>query len=116
MNPFRLSGLIGALGVALGAFGAHGLKAALAAQGMTEVWQTAAQYHLLHSVVLLALGLQNPRWNRTGFLFVSGIGLFSGSLYLMALTGTRWLGMATPFGGSLLILGWLSLLFSRPRP
>jgi uncharacterized membrane protein YgdD (TMEM256/DUF423 family) len=117
MSSLRIAGLIGALGVALGAFGAHGLKATLATRGMTEVWQTAAHYHLLHSVALLALALaRTPRSRWTGPLFVSGILLFSGSLYLLAFTGIRWLGAITPLGGSLLIAGWLSLLLRRSEP
>ena len=116
MTLLRITGLIGALGVGLGAFGAHGLKTALEARGMMEIWHTASLYHLLHSVVLLALSLQpiRPRWS--GLLFAFGILIFSGSLYLLALTGVKWLGAVTPVGGSLLIAGWFSLFSARPRP
>lgn len=124
MNWICFSGCIGAAGVGLGAFGAHALRASLEAHGMMAVWQTASQYHLLHSVVLLALSLSpaGPRLTRS--FFAAGLLLFCGSLYLLALTQIRWLGAITPLGGSLLILGWLSLLwpckassaFSSPKP
>jgi uncharacterized membrane protein YgdD (TMEM256/DUF423 family) len=100
--------IFGGLGVALGAFGAHGLKAML---GPTELgwWQTAVQYQIWHALALLALALSPIRARAAGWLFAAGILLFSGSLYLMALTGIRALGMVTPVGGLLLILGWAAL-------
>ncbi len=104
--------------VAAGAFGAHKLRPLLEAGGRYEVWQTAAHYHLLHSVVLLALALylhrETPpalarRLNRSAALFAAGIALFSGSLYLLALGGPRWLGPVTPLGGLCLLAGWLAV-------
>jgi uncharacterized membrane protein YgdD (TMEM256/DUF423 family) len=103
----------GALAVVAGAFGAHGLKARLTADQLAS-WATASQYHLLHSVVLLALALfalQSGRSVRLpSALFLSGVVLFSGSIYLLLLTGQRWLGPVTPLGGLLLIAGWISLV------
>lgn len=109
-----LGALLAALGVALGAYGAHALRARLAPE-LLAVYQTAAQYHVWHALGLLAVGLlcnilpANGWLKASGWLFVLGIVLFSGSLYLLAVTGTRWLGAVTPLGGSALILGWLAL-------
>lgn len=110
---FVLAGAMGFLGVALGAFGAHGLKAFLAdkADGAQRLawWQTGAQYHLVHA---LAIGLggvvagRTPGGTPCGWLFAGGIALFSGSLYVMTLTGKRALGAITPLGGALMLAGW----------
>lgn len=108
-----IASVSGFLAVVAGAFGAHGLRARVAAEQLAA-WQTASQYHLLHSVALLALALFAARADTPiriqGSLFVAGIVLFSGSIYLLVLTGARWLGPVTPLGGLLLIAGWLSLL------
>jgi uncharacterized membrane protein YgdD (TMEM256/DUF423 family) len=112
-----VSAVSGALAVALGAFGAHALKARLAAE-MLAIWHTAVLYHLLHSAVLAALALAGPPRpiGVPGGLFVAGVAIFSGSLYVLALTGVRWLGAITPIGGLCLIAGWLSLaLLARGR-
>jgi uncharacterized membrane protein YgdD (TMEM256/DUF423 family) len=98
--------------VALGAFGAHALKARLGADALA-LWQTAAQYHFWHALALLAVGLAAPHidggWLKAaGWLFVAGVLLFSGSLYALALGAPRTFGMVTPFGGGALILGWLA--------
>jgi len=109
--------IAGASAVGLGAFGAHALKARLLESNTLTVWETAVQYHLLHAVALLSIAL----WVRvapaygasvavTGWLFVAGIVLFSGSLYGLALGGPRWLGPVTPLGGLVFIVGWLWLL------
>ena len=104
--------LLGALGVILGACGAHGLQPRLSAEQL-ESWDTAVRYHLLHSVVLLALALFAVESGRSiqwpGWLFSLGILFLSGSIYLLVLTGQRWLGPVTPLGGLCLIAGWLSL-------
>jgi len=95
--------------VALGAFGAHALKDHLAALNMTDVWQKAVLYHLVHAVVLLLLA-GRPTFPRLPWsLFFIGIIVFSGSLYLLAGTGIRWLGAITPLGGLCLLAGWLVL-------
>jgi uncharacterized membrane protein YgdD (TMEM256/DUF423 family) len=103
----------GCVAVVAGAFGAHGLKARVAAEQVAS-WSTAAQYHLLHSVVLLALALFSAQSGRAvglqSGLLLAGIVLFSGSIYLLVLTPARWLGPVTPVGGLFLIAGWLSLL------
>lgn len=118
-----LAGVVGFLGVALGAFGAHGLKRRVeplpdGAQRMAW-WQTGAQYHLVHA---LAIGLcaVRPSAAQTPsavapWLFLAGIVLFSGSLYGMTLTGARKLGAVTPIGGTLFLVGWASLAWSAFR-
>eukprot|EP01006_Ploeotia_vitrea_P061101 TRINITY_DN77244_c0_g1_i1.p1 TRINITY_DN77244_c0_g1~~TRINITY_DN77244_c0_g1_i1.p1 ORF type:complete len:127 (+),score=1.06 TRINITY_DN77244_c0_g1_i1:28-408(+) len=114
-----LAGLAGFSGVGLGAFGAHALKKRLVANGRLDVWQTAVQYHLLHAVALLgcyAAMKSSPtldgsmKW-ATRF-FASGILLFSGSLYGLALGGPKILGPITPLGGLLFMAGWGSVGYS----
>lgn len=114
MNVWILTAAgFGAVGVVLGAFGAHALKVQLTAEQLVS-WQTAVQYHLLHSVALLALGGFAVATERSvawpAWLFTAGIALFSGSIYLLLLTGARWLGPITPIGGLCLIAGWVALL------
>ena len=92
------------LAVALGAFAAHGLKARLSPE-MMAVFETGVRYHVYHALALLALGAARGP-DRAGWCFVAGIALFSGSLYLLALTGERRLGMITPIGGVLFLAGW----------
>ncbi len=105
-----IAALTGASAVALGAFGAHALKDTLTAHGTTATWQTASLYHLVHAPVLLLLALHPQIPKRTLNLFLFGIILFSGSLYLLCLTHIKPLGAVTPLGGILLILAWLDLL------
>jgi uncharacterized membrane protein YgdD (TMEM256/DUF423 family) len=114
----------GFLAVALGAFGAHGLKRMLevAPDGALRLqwWQTAAQYHLAHALALglvaaLAPHLAGRLPGVAGWLLVAGIILFSGSLYVMTLTGVRALGAITPVGGVCLLGGWLVLLLAAAR-
>lgn len=109
----QVAAVSGMLAVVAGAFGAHGLKARVSPDQL-ESWATAAQYHLLHSVVLLALALYATSSGKAiklpATLFSAGILLFSGSIYLLVLTKMRWLGPLTPIGGLFLILGWLSLI------
>ncbi len=109
----QVAAISGTLAVIAGAFGAHGLKARVGPEQLAA-WATAAQYHLLHSVVLLTLGLFAAYSGRSiklpASLFSVGIVLFSGSIYLLVLTKMRWLGPVTPIGGLFLILGWLSLV------
>lgn len=109
---FRLASTLGFLAVALGAFGAHGLKDVLAENQMTEAWKTASLYHLVHAVLLTWLAWQgvNPR---AFWFFVTGILLFSGSLYLMSVTNIKWLGTITPVGGLALLAGWTLLLLQK---
>ena len=98
--------------VALGAFGAHALKATLQSNGMLDVWNKAVLYHFLHGVALVALALYGARNRPTYFLLVAGIVLFSGSLYMMALTNVRWLGAITPLGGLCFLAGWAWLVLA----
>lgn len=106
----RASGFIGALAVGLGAFGAHGLEEHLIETGHLATWQTAAHYHLLHAAVLLLLAFQGAAFRLAWKLMAAGVVIFSGSLYLLCLSGMGWLGAVTPIGGGLLIGGWLALL------
>jgi uncharacterized membrane protein YgdD (TMEM256/DUF423 family) len=110
---YMLAAAAGFTGVALGAFAAHALKARLAPD-MLAVFETGARYQMYHAFALVAAAWGWARWPRRAFgvaggLFVAGILLFSGSLYLLALTGQRGLGMITPFGGLALLAGWLTL-------
>jgi uncharacterized membrane protein YgdD (TMEM256/DUF423 family) len=111
-DPFRLrlSALMGFLAIALGASGAHGsVHDKLKAAGELEHWGTAVQYHLPHAVVLLLLTLfasSKPAMIWAWRMVLVGIFLFSGSLYLLAYTGTKWLGAVTPLGGLSLMIGW----------
>ncbi|MEO8351117.1 MAG: DUF423 domain-containing protein [Chthoniobacteraceae bacterium] len=117
MNPRlapRLAAIFGFLGVALGAFGAHGLKTILERNGRTENWETAVLYHLVHAAVLVALALREPVSKVAFWLFACGIVIFSGTLYTLALTNLKWLGAITPIGGVCLLAGWLALVI-KPR-
>jgi len=110
-----LGALYGLLGVALGAFGAHALKARLTSE-LLPIWKTAVEYHFWHALALLAVGLlalQRPgtALNVAGGAFALGVLIFSGSLYALALSGVRGLGAITPIGGVLLIVGWAPLLW-----
>jgi uncharacterized membrane protein YgdD (TMEM256/DUF423 family) len=115
-----LGALAAALGVALGAFGAHALKARLSAD-MLAVWQTAVQYHLWHALGLIAIGAlvqhlpASGALRLAGWLMLAGIVLFSGSLYVLAASGVRWLGAVTPFGGACFIAGWIVLAYAVVR-
>lgn len=106
-----LGALNAAIAIALGAFGAHGLKAKVDDYYL-GVWNTAAEYHLYHALALLLLGALAKLFSASGLVtsgWVIAIGtlIFSGSLYLLVLSGQRWLGAITPFGGTILIIGWL---------
>lgn len=106
-----LASLSGMLAVAFGAFGAHALKGRLDDYAL-GVFQTAVQYHFYHSLALLAVGvvaLSQPETallRSSGWLFIIGIVIFSGSLYLLSISGMRWLGAVTPLGGLAFIAGW----------
>lgn len=111
------AGILGVTGVALGAFGAHGLREFLLQRGTTNAWETAARYHLLHAIALLALGVglrqtnEHVRWlSWAAGGWIVGVVLFAGSLYALALGGPRWLGPITPLGGIFLLLGWLAIV------
>lgn len=114
-----MTAVLGFLAVAFGAFGAHALRA-IVAPDMLSVWKTAVQYQMFHVLALLfivVIGRQKPSavlW-LSGCLFVVGSVLFSGSLYLMVVTGIKALGMITPIGGVLFLCGWLALAFALIR-
>jgi len=112
-TAFRISAGIGFLAVALGAFGAHGLQPLLTANNTLQVWEKAASYHLIHSVVLLVLASRTD-WPQTAWkLFLAGLIIFSGSLYILAITDIRKFGMITPIGGVCLLAGWAVLVFRK---
>jgi uncharacterized membrane protein YgdD (TMEM256/DUF423 family) len=103
----------GFIGVALGAFGAHALKSRLAPD-LLATFEVGVRYQMYHALALLAVGWAQTRWpgpvlNAGGWLFVAGTLLFSGSLYVLSLTGEKWLGAVTPVGGLALLGGWLCL-------
>jgi uncharacterized membrane protein YgdD (TMEM256/DUF423 family) len=106
---FRIAALVGFCAVALGAFGAHGLRALLEKMNTLAIWEKATFYHLVHSAVLIFVANRKPGFSVSWILFFAGIVIFSGSLYVLAFTGARWLGMITPVGGLCLLAGWLSL-------
>lgn len=111
----RFAAVLGFLGVALGAFGAHGLRGVLAETGRADEWKTAVLYHLIHASMLAALSLRRPP-GAAWWLFGAGIIVFSGSLYLLALTNLRWLGAITPLGGLCFLGGWLALAIHPTAP
>ena len=112
---FRIVAALCFLAVALGAFGAHALKGTLAANAMTDVWNKAVFYHFVHALALLVLAPLPAASRAPAAFFLSGIVLFSGSLYFLALTNIRWLGAITPLGGLCFLAGWLSLVIWPPR-
>lgn len=111
----RLAALSGFLAVALGAFGAHGLKDILTRNDTAAIWQTAVFYHFIHTVMLFLIAQRRPIQSGPWISFLVGILIFSGSLYLLAVTNTRWLGAITPFGGVSFLVGWLWLAFTAGK-
>jgi len=113
-NPtaLRTAASFGFLAVALGAFGAHGLKDLLNQNGTALIWEKAVFYHFIHAVMLFVLAQQNPIRMGPWLSFLVGIVLFSGSLYLLAVTNIKVLGAITPFGGVSFIIGWLWLVIA----
>jgi len=112
-TALKITALLGAAGIGLGAFGAHGLEDFLVAHGRLATWEKAVFYHLVHTVVLLVLclvqGWRPLAWN----LFAFGVLVFSGSLYVLCLSQLTWLGAITPIGGLAMIAGWLVIAFGR---
>jgi uncharacterized membrane protein YgdD (TMEM256/DUF423 family) len=112
---FFFGGLFGGLGVVLGAFAAHTLKARLTAE-VLATFETGVKYQMYHALALLIVALVPSRWqmstllNVSGWLFVVGTLLFSGSLYVLTLGGKQWFGALTPVGGMALIIGWFCLV------
>jgi uncharacterized membrane protein YgdD (TMEM256/DUF423 family) len=120
MKALLVAGAVnGALAVALGAFGAHGLRERVSAQMLTT-WETAAQYHIFHALALLLVGVLARQTGAAallvpGWILLAGVVIFSGSLYLLVLSDQRWLGAVTPLGGTALIIGWLWLAWGLWR-
>ena len=114
----QLAGLFGALGVAIGAFGAHALHDTLVRAGRLDTFETAVRYQFYHALALLALGVlwaarpELRALGTTGVLWAGGIVVFSGSLYALCFTGITKLGAVAPVGGLLLLGGWISLLLA----
>jgi uncharacterized membrane protein YgdD (TMEM256/DUF423 family) len=110
---WMLGTLLGLLAVAAGAFGAHGLRERLS-EDLVAIFETGARYQMYHALALLAVAWAGAQWpnafaTAAGWLFVAGIAVFSGSLYLLSLTGMRWLGAITPLGGAAFLAGWACL-------
>lgn len=108
-----IASISGFVGVALGAFGAHGLKEVLTAE-MLDVFKTGVRYQMYNTFALIAIGMLVEKYSSgalvvSGWLFVVGIILFSGSLYMLALTQAHLLGLITPFGGLCFLAGWISM-------
>ncbi len=112
VNLFGVLGAVsGFCGVALGAFGAHALRERLSPE-LLAVFETAVRYQMFHALALLGVALLAPRASVAGWLFVAGTVLFSGSLYGLALSGSRWLGAVTPVGGLCFLAGWAALAWA----
>jgi uncharacterized membrane protein YgdD (TMEM256/DUF423 family) len=116
---FAAGSLMAFLAVVLGAFAAHALKLRLS-QDMLNIFETAVRYHMYHSLGLLAVAWATSRWPQSsaplaGWSFIFGIIVFSGSLYILSLTGIRWLGAITPIGGVAFLIGWAILLWTAIR-
>jgi uncharacterized membrane protein YgdD (TMEM256/DUF423 family) len=110
-----LAGVLGALGVGLGAFGAHALEATLEATGRTDTFRTGTMYHLVHVLAILGaawVGAQygSPLAQWAGYAFVAGIVFFSGSLYVLSIFDISIMGAVAPIGGTAFIAGWLLLV------
>lgn len=116
----RIAGVLGALAVILGAFGAHGLRDKLAPE-MLAVFEVGVRYHMYHALALLAVSLapaslwSSPATVAAAWSWVGGILVFSGSLYALTLSGIKWLGAITPIGGVAFIVGWLALVAGSAR-
>jgi uncharacterized membrane protein YgdD (TMEM256/DUF423 family) len=115
-----IGAVLAGLGVALGAFGSHALRAALTENGRLETYQTAVQYHLIHALALIAVGLlsahiSSPQIGWAGGLITLGVLIFSGSLYILSIFNIRIMGAVTPIGGVALLLGWASFAWAAYR-
>jgi uncharacterized membrane protein YgdD (TMEM256/DUF423 family) len=111
----RIAAAAGFLAVVLGAFGAHGLKETLAQNGTTAIWEKAVFYHFIHAVMLFVMAGRKPFAAGVWWSFFAGIVIFSGSLYLLAVTNAKWLGAVTPVGGLSFLVGWAWLFWSAGK-
>jgi uncharacterized membrane protein YgdD (TMEM256/DUF423 family) len=112
---FRIAAALCFVAVALGAFGAHSLRSTLESRGMLDVWNKAVFYQFIHAIALLVLALCGTINRGACWLLFAGIALFSGSLYLLALTNLRWLGPVTPVGGLCFLAGWAWLIIAPTK-
>ena len=110
-TKIRIAAATTALGIALGAFGAHGREATLEANDRVANWETATLYHLIHGLAMFVVAMRSRAIGY--FWFLGGILLFSGSLYILALTNITKLGAITPFGGTAFLIGWASWIFAK---
>ena len=121
VNFIQIAAIVGATAVGVGAFGAHGLEPILESNGRLETFETAVKYHFYHALAMLAVAvwyhfqperkiLMKAMWS-----FLIGILIFSGSLYVLSLTGITWLGAITPLGGVAFIVGWLFLFWAGKK-
>ncbi|MBC3542350.1 DUF423 domain-containing protein [Rufibacter sediminis] len=116
-----LGALLSGLGVMIGAFGAHGLSKLLTETGRTETFETAVKYQMYHALGLLLVGVLMAQFpaatglRLSGLCFLIGILIFSGSLYILCLTGIRWMGAITPIGGLFMIGGWLNMVWALAK-
>ena len=118
-NVILAGGAAAFLAVLLGAFGAHGLKASLSDYEM-DVFKTAVQYHMMHALGLLVIGVLMQHYassylHYAAWAMLAGIVLFSGSLYVLAVSGVRWLGAITPLGGLCFLVAWLLMVWAVAR-
>ncbi|RZS98098.1 DUF423 domain-containing protein [Cecembia calidifontis] len=118
MAFIQVAGLLGALAVGIGAFGAHGLQGILESHGRIETFETGVKYHFYHALAMLVVGIWHSlqperKWLKPAmWSFLIGILVFSGSLYVLSLSGITWLGAITPFGGVAFIMGWLLIILA----
>ena len=109
-----IAGIMGFLAVALGAFGAHGLKN-IVTPDLLETYKTGVLYHLVHSVVLLTLALYGKTFNKSFWTIFTGVSLFSFSLYIYVITGFKFLVFVTPIGGVIMLVGWLLIIYEAMK-
>ena len=115
VNATRIAAVAGFLAVALGAFGAHGLKSILTQNESVAIWDKAVLYHFIHAVMLFVIAGRRPWAAGAWWSFLAGIVIFSGSLYLLAVTNAKWLGAITPVGGLSFLFGWAWLGISAAK-
>ncbi|MCJ7703788.1 MAG: DUF423 domain-containing protein [Anaerolineales bacterium] len=118
---FQIGSILAGIAVAAGAFGAHGLKARVSPE-LLDTWDKAVRYQMYHALAFLALAwaitqwpAQGKLWGLAGWFFLAGVLFFSGSLYILVLSGLKWLGAVTPLGGVAFVIGWGCLLVAAAR-
>ena len=114
-SALRIAAVSGFLAVGFGAFGAHGLRDLLIRNGAASIWEKAVFYQFVHTLMLFILAKRSPSYSGPWFSFLAGIIIFSGSLYLLAVTNLKWLGAITPIGGLSFLVGWLWLVIAPER-